>query len=94
MLICLLIGALMAQRLKVLALVPAITLAAPVAVMLGYRSGYSAWEIVGVTVADIICLQFGYLIGAGIHHLITGVIAGSTHHRALDGSVSHRRPAH
>ena len=94
MLICLLIGALLAQRFKVLILVPAMTLIAPVAVMLAYHYGDSSWQIVGATVADIVCLQFGYLLGAGINYLLTAALASSTHHRALDGSVSHRRPAH
>ena len=88
MLIYLLIGALLAQRFKVLVLVPAIALGALVAVSLGRHYGASAWQIVGAAVVDIVCLQLGYLAGAGANHLVTGILSRS-HRRAIDESVSH-----
>jgi putative Ca2+/H+ antiporter (TMEM165/GDT1 family) len=94
MLFYLLIGALLAQRFKMLVLVPGIALTALVAAMMGYHYGASAWHIVGAVVLDIISLQVGYLVGAGIHYVLTAVLAKSTDHRALDGSVSHRHAAH
>jgi hypothetical protein len=91
MLIYLLIGLLLAQRFKVLVLVPALAVTIVLAVTLGYHSGYSGWQILIGTIEDVVCLQLGYLAGAGISHVLTTVFAGSLHHKALDGSVPRPR---
>jgi hypothetical protein len=91
MLIYLLIGSLLAQRFKVFVLLPALAVTIVLAVTLGHHHGYSAWQILIAAVEDIVCLQLGYLAGAGINHVLTTVFAGSLHHRTLDGSVSHPR---
>ena len=88
MLIFLLIGALLAQRCKVLALVPAIGFTAVFVLLLGDHDGAGSWQLVGAAVPDIICLQVGYLAGAGLNFLLVAAPAGSTHHRTLDGSAS------
>jgi hypothetical protein len=91
MLICLFIGSLLAQRFKVLVLVPALAVTIVLAITLGYHHGYSAWQIFIGAVEDISCLQLGYLVGAGINHVLTPVFAGLLHHKALDGQVPRPR---
>jgi hypothetical protein len=86
MLVYLMIGALLAQRYKVLVLLPAIVFAALFAIMLGYHHGATHWQIVGTVIAGIVCLQFGYLAGAGINYLLTAGPAGLTDHHTLHGS--------
>lgn len=88
MLIYLLIGALLAQRFTVLVLVPALAVTIVLAITLGYYHGYSAWQIFIGTVEDIGCLQLGYLVGAGMSHVLTTVFAGSLRH---DGPVPRPR---
>jgi hypothetical protein len=91
MLIYLLIGLLLAQRFKVFVLVPALAVTIVLAITLGYHSGYSASEIVIGTIEDVVCLQLGYLVGAGLNHVFMTVFAGVLHHRTIDGPVSHSR---
>ena len=94
MLICLLVGALLAQRFKVFVLVPAIVLTGLVAGVHGYYDAASSWQIVGAVVADIVCLQIGYLAGAGIYHFIIARLANAMHRRLHDQSIASRRAAH
>lgn len=94
MLIYLLIGVLIAQRFKVVVLVPVLVLAAVVAAAIGYRQHAGTWQLVGSTVTAVACLQVGYLAGAAIHYLAGLLLPGSILGRGVGGSISPRRTAH
>jgi len=85
-------GALLAQRFKVLVLVPAILLTAFMVVLVGYHYAATDWQILGAVVADIICLQIGYLAGAGLYHLLIARLANAIHPRTLERSISASGP--
>lgn len=68
MLICLLVGAALAQRCKVFALVPAIAVAVTVLVVGGFGEGATFWQTLGSVLIDVTALQTGYLAGIGIHY--------------------------
>jgi hypothetical protein len=90
MIIYMLIGALLAQRFKVLVLFPAITLTGLSSALVSYHSAVSSWQIVGTVIVDIICLQVGYLAGAGIYHLLVARLVSAFHRGA---SISPHRAA-
>ncbi len=69
LLICLLFGAVLGQRYKILALVPAMALAIPVAAVL---IASTFWQIVGVALLTATALQIGYIAGASIRYLVAG----------------------
>jgi len=68
LLFCLLIGAVLGQRFKVLVLIPAMV---PVlAVAAGSAHAGTVWQILGAAVVAATSLQIGYFVGVGIRHLI------------------------
>ena len=93
MLIYLLTGALLAQRFNVFVLVPVLALAAVVAAVIGYHQQGGVWEIVGSSIMAIVCVQVGYLAGAGVNYLFVSILPHSIMGRSLGGSASSRRTA-
>jgi hypothetical protein len=67
-LICLLVGAALGQRFKVLVLIPTmvpVLLAAAVFARAG-----TVWQILGAALVATACLEFGYFAGVSIRYLI------------------------
>ena len=61
-------GMFLAQRFKVLALLPAILAAGLLAIAWGIHAG-SGWFTALLALAAGAAIQIGYLLGLGIHHL-------------------------
>jgi hypothetical protein len=89
---CLLFGAVLAQRCKVLVLVPAILLVSLVTAVNAARGG-GTWHILGATAVGIAALQVGYLGGLGLHYLVNVLQLASMRRNSLHGSMSSRRTA-
>jgi hypothetical protein len=68
LLICLLVGAVLGQRFKVIALIPALALA--ITATAGITHGGTFWQILGAAFAATTSLQIGYLAGAVIRLLM------------------------
>ena|SRR5882724_5482792 len=73
--ICLLAGAVLGQRCKVLILLPATTLAILAATGAGIARGEHVWSILLSVVAVMVALQMGYLLGTGIRSALAGARA-------------------
>jgi hypothetical protein len=82
LLICLLFGAVLGQRYKVLVLLPAMALAVAVAIISALGSTF--WQIVGAALVTVTAIQVGYVIGLVIRHF--AVIARA--HRLPSGSLA------
>jgi membrane protein DedA with SNARE-associated domain len=93
MLTYLLVGALLAQRFRVFVLVPVLTLAALVAAVIGYHQGAGTWQLLGSSVLAIVCVQIGYLVGAGLNYFLAPILSHSALGRAFGASMSSRRAA-
>lgn len=91
MMVCLLFGALLAQRCKVLALVPAIALVSLVTAIIGAKGEGTFWHILGLIAVDIAALQVGYLAGLGMHYLVNARQLTAIRFRSVDSSMSSRR---
>jgi hypothetical protein len=65
-----LVGIALGLRYKALILVPAITLAAIFALIVGLARADSFWSIVWTVVTVVSTVQLGYLAGIGIHAII------------------------
>jgi hypothetical protein len=63
-----LFGAVLAQRFKVLVLVPAMAIIIMLSVGVGSTDASPAWWIVLLAVVASTCLQLGYFAGIGIRH--------------------------
>ena len=85
----LLTGMVLGQRFKVLVLLPAITLAALVAVGAGMARGQAPSTIALTTLAAIASVQLGYLLGLAIRHLVAVLRAS----RLRAASFAHSAPA-
>jgi hypothetical protein len=68
LLICVLAGAVLAQRFNVLVLIPATAFAVPAATGIAYAG--TSRPIVGAAVVALISLQIGYVAGAVIRQLM------------------------
>jgi hypothetical protein len=93
MLLCLLLGALLAQRCKVLVLVPAIALIAVLAAALGARAGDTFLSILAWTAVDIAALQVGYLAGVGGYHLSSALQSDRHRGSSVSGPLTPRHTA-
>jgi hypothetical protein len=71
-----LVGAAIAQRFKVLALVPAIVVTLLFALVGTLASAHASWTIPLTAVTVIIGLQIGYLLGLVVRHLVLSTRAG------------------
>lgn len=88
-LICVLFGAVLGQRFKVAALIPALALVLMAAV--GFAHAGTFWQILGATLVATTCLEIGYVAGVGIRYLMAAARSG--HASSLTGSISSRRAA-
>lgn len=93
-LISLLIGMLLAQRFKVLVLIPTLPLAAILAIGDGLAHGQAIWAIATSSVLAIVALQIGYLLGIGIHHFMVVARASRMNSSSVPGTLAQRREAH
>jgi hypothetical protein len=90
LLICLLVGAVLGQRFKLLALIPAVALA--LAAAAGFTYSGKFWQILVAALTATTCLQIGYVAGVGIRYLT--VAARITRRRgSFAASISPRRAA-
>ena len=67
--LCFLLGAVLGQRLRVLALGPSIAVGMVVAIAIGLIRAEDAWLIVVTAFLVGVCLQIGYLCGAVMESL-------------------------
>lgn len=87
LLICLLVGAVLGQRFKVLVLIPAIALA--IAATVGFAHTGTFPQFVGAALVAMTCLQIGYAAGVGIHFFMAADRTSRKH--AIAGPTSPRR---
>lgn len=90
----LLIGMVVAQRFKVLILLPVICLIVIFTIGFGIAHAESAWAIGATTAVAIIAVQIGYLLGAGVYHLMVLARATRLHSGSLPNALPPRRTAH
>ena len=62
-----LVGAALAQRFKIMVLIPAVATMLTVAVGIGVTNAYTLWSIVVTAAIAATSMQIGYLIGISIH---------------------------
>jgi hypothetical protein len=93
-LLCLLGGMVIAQRFKVLVLVPTIFVALVFAVGTGISRDESFLTVLATAAIVIACVQIGYLLGAAVYHLFLLARANRFHSRTLPNALPPRRAAH
>ena len=89
-----LVGMVLAQRFKVLALFPVIVLTLFVASSAAIVHPTAAWTLGLITILMIVGLQLGYLFGIGIRHVTLLTRASRRRATSLARSLSPQRPAH
>jgi hypothetical protein len=70
------VGALLAQRFKIIVLVPATLAVLAIAIVAGIEQASSAWLIVGMIAAASVSIQVGYFVGMLIQHGLATLSAG------------------
>jgi hypothetical protein len=70
-----LVGAVLGQRFKIVVLIPAFAILLAFAVGTGVAHDQTAWLIVLTATAAATCLQIGYLVGIGVHHVLTAALS-------------------
>ncbi len=65
-----LLGAVLAQRFKIMILIPAATPLMGVAITAGLVQGDPAWYILLKVASGCMSIQIGYFVGLGIRHLL------------------------
>jgi hypothetical protein len=90
-LICVLLGAVLGLRFKVLVLIPGLAVMLPITAGAGIVRADALGRIVFAMVAGAICLQVGYLAGICMRHLM--VVARASRIHAYSSSQSARRAA-
>ena len=79
--VSLLVGALLAQRFKVLVLIPATAIVLGVAFGTGVAHAHTAWSTILTVATAATSMQIGYLIfGSGVRHAWAGVISSRSSH--------------
>ena len=73
--VSLLVGALLAQRFKIIVLVPATLTVLVIAVGAGAAQAGSAWWIVGMIAAASVSMQAGYFVGMLFQHFLVALWA-------------------
>ena len=69
LLVCLLAGAVLGQRFKVLVLLPAMVPAGILAILVAALQGPTIWRLVVTAFVAVLSLQLGYIAGIAIRHL-------------------------
>lgn len=86
--VSLLVGALLAQRFRVVVLIPASVIVLVLAFATGVTPAHTAWSTVLVGAIAAISMQIGYLvIGTGIRYVLTGAFSSRSSHLS-SGTVS------
>ena len=93
-LISLLVGMVIAQRFKVLILFPAILLALVITIASGIALAKSSWMVATAAFVATVAVQIGYLLGAGIHHLMVVTRASRIRSGSMPSTLPPRRTAH
>jgi len=90
--VSLLVGALLAQRFRVMVLIPASAIVLVLAFATGVTPAHTAWSIVLVVGAAAISMQIGYfVIGTGIRCVLAGAMSSrSSPHPSGAGATSPR----
>lgn len=83
-----LVGAALGQRFKVMVLMPAILIVPGISIVTGIAHVQSAWAIALMVATAAICLQIGYFVGIGVHHLLAAALS-----RRSSSLASHVTPA-
>jgi hypothetical protein len=90
----LLAGAVLAQRFKVMVLMPASVIVMVLAVGAGVTHAQTAWSIVLMAATAATSIQIGYLIGIGIHHFVAATVSSRSSRLAAPSvSTPARHPA-
>ncbi len=92
--ICLFVGMLVAQRFKVLILLPIILLSLAVTIGGGIARAETPWAIVATSVLAIVAVQIGYLLGIAAHHLMVSAGGNAINSGSVPSALSRRRAAH
>jgi hypothetical protein len=80
-----LVGAALAQRFKIMVLIPALATVLTLAVGIGVTNAYTSWSIVVTAATAATSMQIGYLIGMSIH----GLLAAASSRSAPSTSARH-----
>lgn len=80
-----LVGAALAQRFKIMVLIPAVATVLTLAVGIGVTNAYTFWSIVVTAATAATSMQIGYLIGMSIH----GLLAAASSRSAPSTSARH-----
>ena len=72
-----LVGAALAQRFKIMVLVPAMAIVLAGALGFGVTNAYTAWSVVLTAAAAATSIQIGYLIGMSIHDVLAAASSRS-----------------
>jgi hypothetical protein len=87
------IGGLLAQRFKIIALVPATVAVLVIAIGAGVAQASSAWLIVGMIAAASVSIQAGYFVGMLVRHGL-GAFLASSRSSPFSHSTSARNTMH
>ena len=88
-----LVGAVLGQRFKIIVLIPAFAIMLFLAVGTGLAHAQTAWSIVLLAIAAATCLQTGYLVGIGAHHILTTALSRRSSSLASTTAASARHVA-
>jgi hypothetical protein len=69
-LISFLVGAALAQRFKVMVLIPMIGMVLGFSLAAGVAHALTAWSVALIAASAAICLQTGYFVGIGVYHAV------------------------
>ena len=90
--ISLLVGAVLAQRFKIMVLVPATAILIVAAVISGFMQSHNASWTILIAAAGGVSMQIGYIIGLGIRYVLEAPLSETS--RSFKASASSvRRPA-
>ena len=88
------VGMVLAQRFRIVVLIPLLSFAALGAAIAVFVAGVDAWHVTLVAIVSAVCLQFGYLAGAAFRTwglLTTRHAKGSA---AVEKTKSNPLPVH
>jgi disulfide bond formation protein DsbB len=79
--VSLLVGALLAQRFRVMVLIPATAIVLGIAVGTGVAPTHTVWSMILMVGTSAISMQIGYLvIGGGVRHILSGFSSSRSSH--------------
>jgi len=69
-LVSFLVGAALAKRYKVMVLIPMTVIALSSSLAIGVTHALTVWSVAIMATSAAICLQTGYFLGMGFHHVL------------------------